>query len=353
VNTPLEATIDGLKRSAEPALKAQQELRGEIERLFKTVLVDPSMAVARARRLLEVIIKDYYISRKSLVPPYPKLKDLFYLIEELSAGNELSRSASALCHAVRLEGNRVLHYRPANPGEPKWAEVDDIGLATTLQKLLEVAEMIGSGGHFVYLSSLAAPFPTLYERLVREWKPDLEGKQEEQFPLFEALDLLFRSIVGAMRPEWWPLVERYANDNTLPDRIATEEEQALRQLRNLGVIQHDGQWLFTPTRSRRIWPTPTGKLFLALSTQRVSADSESVAREVVQRLNQAVTDQAAIDLLEKVRNGRSLAGEGERAVARRLRNLYLVTHETYFLASAEKLRLTDLGYYVLGKCSPD
>ena len=94
-------------------------------------------------------------------------------------------------------------------------------------------------------------------------------------------------------------------------------------------------------------------MFLALSGETVSVDSESVARQAVQRLNQIITDPAAVDLLEKVRQGQGLEGDEERAVARRLRNLYLVMHETYFLARADQLRLTDLGYYILGKCSPD
>jgi hypothetical protein len=245
-----------------------------------------------------------------------------------------------------------LHYAPQYPGEPKWAEVGDDGLAGTLLKLLEVAESINTGGYSVYRASLAQPFAALYERLNREWKPRLEGMREDQFPLFEALDLLFRSVVVALDPEWLALLEKYANDNTLAEEMSRQEEHALRQLRNLGLVQHDGQWLFTPTRSSRLWPTPAGRVFLTLAGQAAESEAESVAREVVQRLKQVVKDQAAVDLLEKVSKGRSLTNE-EKDAARPLRNRRLITHATSFLAGAKELKLTDLGYHVLGKCSPD
>jgi len=74
-----------------------------------------------------------------------------------------------------------LHYSPDYPGDPKWPEVSDDGLTGTLLKLLEVAELIGSGGYSVYLSSLPPPFAAIYERLNREWKPGLDGKEEDNF----------------------------------------------------------------------------------------------------------------------------------------------------------------------------
>jgi hypothetical protein len=44
-----------------------------------------TMAVGRARRLLEVILVDYYIQWKHLTPPYRKhLKPLYDIIEELA-----------------------------------------------------------------------------------------------------------------------------------------------------------------------------------------------------------------------------------------------------------------------------
>jgi hypothetical protein len=342
-----------LRSSASPALDAQEELRNEIALLFKTAVVDRSMAMARARRLLEVMIVDYYIRWKPVTPPYRnKIKILYNLIEELGAQDGLSQTAVSLCHAVRLEGNRVLHYSPVYPGEPKWAEVGDHTLTSTLFKILELAEKIGTGGHSVYLASLPAPFAILYKRLNREWKPNLELRRERRFPLFEALDLLFRSIVAAMKPEWLTVLEKYASDGVLPESLPRYEEEALRQLRNLGLIQHDGSSLFTPTRSHKVWPAPPGRVFLALSEQTAPAEAESVAREVVQRLGQVLNDQAAIDFLARVSEARSLA-QGEKPLARRLRNLSLVRHETYFLEGATSLVLTDLGYYVLGKSSPE
>jgi hypothetical protein len=170
MRTTLKATIYRLQKSAGPALDAQRELSDEIDLLFKTAFVDRSMALGRARRLLEVMLIDYYIRWKPLAPPYRnRIGTLYKVIEELGTNNGLSQSAVSLCHAVRLEGNRVLHYWPDYPGEPKWAEVSDDRLASTLLKLLEVAETIDTGGYSVYLSSLPEPFGALYERLNREW----------------------------------------------------------------------------------------------------------------------------------------------------------------------------------------
>lgn len=104
---------------------------------------------------------------------------------------------------------------------------------------------------------------------------------QDGFPLPEALEMLFRSVVATMQPEWLPVLEKYATDDRLPDQLSDGEEDVLRQLRNLSLVRHDGQWLFAPTRSRLLWPAPPGKLLIALRRQTAPDDLETVARDVV------------------------------------------------------------------------
>lgn len=349
MTTTFDNSILRMQSSASAVLDAQPALREEIGMLFQTVRVDRTMALGRARRLLEVMVVDHYIRWKPVTPPYrSKIKPLYNVIEELGEGAGLSQSVVALCHAVRLEGNRVLHYAPEHPDEPKWAAVSDERLTSTLRKLLEIAETLGDGGYTVYVGSLPQPFAEMFERLRRDWKPKLANQSEGPFPLAEAIELLFRSVVTSMKPEWLALLEKYADDPTLAERLTNEEEESLRHLRNLGLIQHDGKWLFTPTRSRKIWPTHTGNLFLALSGRSVAVNCETLAREVVQRLQVVTSDAEAVQVLDQVRRGDIPKGPAQ-ATARRLRNLFLIAHESEFLVSADRLTLTDLGYYVLGK----
>lgn len=346
VMSRLEATVGS-------ALQAQDELRAEFAALFKTVVVDRAMAVGRARRLLEVLVVDRYIAFKALTPPYgKKLKTLYKMIEDLGGSDGLSRPGVSLCHAVRLEGNRVLHYAPDHPGAPKWPAVSDQDISSTVSKLLEVAEMLGTGGHSVYMSSLPPPFADMYERLRGDWRTRLNGKAEGDFPLFEALDLLFRSVVPAMKADWLGLLKKYAENTALPVKLGAREEDGLRKLRNLSLVEHDRKWLFTPERSTSVWPSPAGRAFMALAGHVTTVDIDLVARQLVKRLKKALDDERAITLLHHVREGKPLA-ERDKAVARRLRNLYLVRHDDYFLQSAERITLTDLGYYVLGKRVPD
>ena len=53
------------------------------------------------------------------------------------------------------------------------------------------------------------------------------------------------------------------------------------QLRNLGLIEHDGQWLFSPTPNKRAWPTPQGRFLLHLDDRRGDDVSEDLAIDVI------------------------------------------------------------------------
>ena len=53
----------------------------------------------------------------------------------------------------------------------------------------------------------------------------------------------------------------------LPARLSDQQENALRRLRNHGLLEHDGRWLFTPTRSERVWASPMGELLIELGSR--------------------------------------------------------------------------------------
>jgi hypothetical protein len=167
--------------------------------------------------------------------------------------------------------------------------------------------------------------PGLYRRFRREWLPILRNQQEGAFSLADSIDWLLRSLVPAFNRQWLAILERYATDNRLPESLPAEEEAAIRQLRNIGLARHDGPWLFTPRRSQRVWPTPAGRLLIALSVGDHRMNREGIARDVVEELSEIAHDPPAIALLEKVHRTGDISGR-DQETARRLRNLHLVTH---------------------------
>jgi hypothetical protein len=118
------------------------------------------------------------------------------------------------------------------------------------------------------------------------------------------------------------------------------ETAALRKLRNLGLIGHDRPHLFTPVRSTKVWPTPCGRFIVALyRRQSPGTDSEGLARETIQNLTEIEHDHAAMDLLRKVQQSERVS-VSEQEVARKLRNLNLITHTTELLAETTDVALT-------------
>jgi len=332
----------------------EHDLHEEFELLLARSQDDPPMALGRARRLLEVLVTDQYIAYNKLTSPFRKLlKPLYNMIEELLVSKRMTPVEASLCHAIRLEGNRVLHYLPNERNEPKKMQVAAGTVAQTLQKLAEVTEASLLREHSVYAASLREPFAAMYRRLQTTVVPLLDKKAEGPFPLAEALVLLFRSTVGQMEPGWLLLLARFHKDERLPSRIEADAEHALRQLRNLGLIEHDKPFLFTPVRSTRIGLTPAGCYLLLLNSEQLTVDLDGLAREVVQKLVETAQNGQTLALLERLQRDGRIAEHEKEVIRRRLRNLNLVTHSTYFLQEADKVSLTDLGYYVLGRTKAD
>jgi hypothetical protein len=167
--------------------------------------------------------------------------------------------------------------------------------------------------------------------------------------------LLLRSAFSTMNPSWMDLLGRYKDNNELESRLPSDEEDELRQLRNMGIITHDGEWLFTPTRSKHIILTTRGNFLIALRICNDPKEHLPLAREIVDQLSKIGKDKELVGTLESLmRNPRiNNQDDSTMTIMRRLRNMNLLGHSSYFLASAGSVFLTDLGFYVLGKALPE
>jgi hypothetical protein len=189
----------------------------------------------------------------------------------------------------------------------------------------------------------SSAFAELYQRFKLRLAPHLAGRQLGGLSMVDAIDWILRSLQFDFRREWLDTLERYAADNSLPEELPRNEEAVIRQLRNLGLITHDGRWLFEPTRSRRISPTAAGELCLDLHRDDEHVRGENAAGRVVSQLAEIVRDPRAItELADVQRTGRVSDVEA----VRKLRNLHLLTHSETFLPGDE-LSATGLGEYVL------
>jgi nucleoside phosphorylase len=188
----------------------------------------------------------------------------------------------------------------------------------------------------------------LYRRFQTDWRPGLSAWREGAISVADAVDWLLRSLIPAFeqRPSLMKALEARAWDKRLPPHLPKEEEAAIRQLRNLGLVRHDGPWLLTPTRSAVVEPTPAGRLLIALHEGAGPGEREQIAAGVASELSEIALDAKAIDLLEAVDRGSKVSTIDAGAV-RRLRDLHLIAHEDEFLPPAERLRVTGLGRYVL------
>jgi hypothetical protein len=339
-----------LSREISPVLQSQMEVGEEFELLFSRALEDPPMAIARARRLLEVLVADRLALLGMLGPLHAKkASSLHKMIEKLTDAPPYSKELASVCHAVRLEGNRVLHYLP---GCPVRVEVSPFRLVECLRRVSEVAEMTTTGDTTIYVASLPPRVAAMYRRLRGPWAQALRGKKKGSFPLSEALLLLFRSVAARLKPGWLDYLTRLNEDDTLAVGLAQEDEHAIRQLRNRGLIEHDGPWLFTPTRSERAWPSPRGQFLLHLDGQQGGDVPEGLAVEVIRSLGQIQKGSHLFALLKRFQESGSFS-QTEEPHVRRLRNLHFVGHTANFLAGADEVSLTDLGYYVFGRLMRD
>lgn len=331
-------------------LAGKQDLRDEFDLLYERSLDDRPMALARARRLVEILVVDAYIDVSKPAEPYGdeiKSKKFYQIADELRKYPKIAKQFISLCKKIDTDGNKALHYAPDRPNYPRQAVVTDGLLCATWRDLAEVIEIDVTGGYSIYVSTLLKPFDAMYQQLREVWAPNLWRKNEGAFPLFEALDLLFRSVIRRMEPEWLDVLAKYSNDNTLPMDISNTEEVTLRNLRNLGLIEHDSESLFRPVRSTKVWPTQRGEFILALYALRnIDAKVEQLAREVINDLTELEQDHPAVSLLHKIQKIGRISG-AEQELARRLRNWNLIAHSTDLLAATEEVMLTDLGHYVL------
>jgi formylglycine-generating enzyme required for sulfatase activity/nucleoside phosphorylase len=180
---------------------------------------------------------------------------------------------------------------------------------------------------------------------LRSWLPALRGKRESGLPLDEALKALYRSIAPVLRPtpHWLEVLDHYVKEPALPAELPKDEEYAIRELRNLGLLTHDGSSLFTPARSTNLRATRPGAVIAALRADGSIAPYR-LARGLVRDL--AALDDAALDLLEEI-NASGRIPDGAVDQARHLRSQCLINQAEYFLGNSNYAALTQLGLFVL------
>jgi hypothetical protein len=219
-------------------------------------------------------------------------------------------------------------------------------LVDCLRRVSEVAEMTTTGSTTIYIASLGPRLAAMYQRLRGPLAQALSGKMEGNFPLSEALLILFRSLAYQFKPQWLDWLARLDENGSLSVGLTQEDEHAIRQLRNRGLIDHDGPWLFTPTRSERASLSQRGQFLLHLAGQKGGDVAEELARDVVRSLGMIPMGSHFFDLLKRLQRSGHFTQREEPSV-RELRDLNLVQHSAYFLAGADNVIPTDLGFYVL------
>jgi nucleoside phosphorylase len=240
------------------------------------------------------------------------------------------------CETAAAFTRAFLLTRPVSPGETSRDPV---------RSTPPSAPPGASGSAAAAPNSPSDPILVMEERLRHIWLPALRNKRERGLPLDEGVEALFRSVAPIIRPtpHWIDVLDRYSRDPALPARLPEEEEYAIRELRNLGLLSHDGKWLFTPTRSKNVAPTSSGAVVVALRSER-SVSPFAVARDFIHDL--AALDDATLSLLEVISTSGRIP-DGESTPTRRLRGRCLINQAEYFLAGSDKATPTELGLYVL------
>lgn len=165
-----------------------------------------------------------------------------------------------------------------------------------------------------------------------------------------------RSIIATFEKELPPhliaiLAEEQGN-YFLDEKIPEHREDAIRRLRNHGLLAHDGQWLFTPTRSKRIWTTELGNLLLSIVYP--NPKYRQIVRfsvEVLESLRAIRKTDRILDILTEIDERRVSAIESTFRV---LRNHSLIGYKTLSSKtpllhelSEDDFYLTDLGRFYL------
>ena len=150
IRDDIAVDLHGLSSQISSVLHSNPELGKEFKILFSRVLKDPPMAIACARRLLEVLVAKGLARLSKLgLQNTKKLPCLEKMIDTFTATQPYSKELASICHAVRLEGNRVLHYHPDGPVSPKMSPSQ---LVDCLRRVSEVAEMTTTGNTTIYTS---------------------------------------------------------------------------------------------------------------------------------------------------------------------------------------------------------
>jgi hypothetical protein len=157
-----------VKKPMDQILAPYVELRSEMNLLLSGA-ADEAMIMGRTRRLLEVMITDYYIDKYSLKPPYKNdLKPLYNIIEELRKKEKISQTLATLCHKIRLMGNRALHYNPDNLGAKKFPSFSESEVASAIFHCAEITERLLKDEFSVYLKSLPETFQSMFDCFITE-----------------------------------------------------------------------------------------------------------------------------------------------------------------------------------------
>jgi|SRR5271166_969045 len=190
-----------------------------------------------------------------------------------------------------------------------------------------------------------------FEQALPDLMPDVKIRS---FLLRSTLCAVLRTMVAEVPRHLIRILkeeqERYYLSQTVPE----DRKNALRRLRNHGLLEYDGEWLFTPTQSKRVWATPVGELLIELDANRDSSLPHRLLRssyEAIERLAAIEDRPDAIRTLETLHAGADIAVDQSFRV---LRNLSLIachrlssTIPLLHEMTRSEFHVTDLGRHVL------
>jgi hypothetical protein len=190
-----------------------------------------------------------------------------------------------------------------------------------------------------------------FDHTLLDLAPDIKIRS---FPLRPTLGAMLRTLVAEVPRHLLQILQEEQEHYYLARTIPEHRENALRCLRNHGLLEHDGQWLFTPTRSQRVWATPVGELLIELNANRGSSLPDRVLRssyEAIERVAAIEDRPDAVRALEALHAGADISVDPSFRV---LRNLSLITYQTlssnvpllHEMTRAE-FYVTELGQHVL------
>ena len=358
-----DCLLDGklIQKAVLAALKNDQGLAEEFKLLFDRSVDDPCMAVARARRLLEVMIIDRYVeSQKIKMPPAKQLPNLYDAIEKLGKNGELNIVHQALSHAVRVEGNRAVHYKPELPNYGRQVRVTEDVLEAVLGGVCELVleQYVPDRSKKALPSSIRGDFVEIYSRYLA-LAAQLESGELMDSKGIGCLEMLMRSVFSAIQLEDLQVLEKSHSEPALPARLTKDAEESYVRLRNAGLITHDKKTLFTPVRSTTVGTTKRAHLLLALSRPlrrgagADAADLLPLLRESVQSLEEVIANRELATLLKHLHEKGGYTTGVSSENLRTLRNSLLVANEGRFLKTNPCVKITHLGYYCLGKLLKD